>query len=222
MTMLIADKFTYSRKIYVTSFYRILSYIINAYALLIKNKEPLENNENSIRDILVEKYLNNHVKREQLGIENVIFNREVSENSGFVDIKVQTAIALNNPDAYYIFECKRLDGSNDLNKKYIQEGILRFTLGKYSAYYSLNGMLGFEVKKIDTPANMDKINRLAISEFKETNIIKGLTGIHITGDFKYSYISMHKTTSSKTIELYHLMLDISDAISMNRAQKLKG
>ena len=173
-----------------------MGYIINAYALLIKNKEPLENNENSIRDILVEKYLNNHAKRELLGIENVIFNREVSENSGFVDIKVQTAIALNNPEAYYLFECKRLDGSTGLNKKYIQEGILRFILGKYSAYYGLNGMLGFEVKKIDTSGNIDKINRLVISEFKETNIIKGLTGIHINGNFReaaiYPFIKLHQ------------------------------
>ena len=214
--MLTAERFLYSKKIYVKSFYRILSYIINAHVLLIENKEPLENNENSIRDILVEKYLNNNVKREQLGIENVIFNREVSENSGFVDIKVQTAIALNKPEAYYIFECKRLDGSNDLNKKYVQEGILRFTLGKYSAYYGLNGMLGFEVRKINTTGNIDKINRLAISEFKETNIIKGLTGIHITGNFKFSYRSIHKTTSSKTIELYHLMLDFSDVISIRK------
>jgi len=213
MTMLTAERFLYSKKIYVKSFYRILSYIINAHALLIENKEPLENNENSIRDILVEKYLNNNVKREQLGIENVIFNREVSENSGFVDIKVQTSIALNNPEAYYIFECKRLDGSNELNKKYIQEGILRFTVEKYSAYYGLNGMLGFEVRKIDTTGNIDKINRLVLSEFKETNIIKGLTVIHITGNFKYSYRSIHKTTSSETIELYHLMLDFSDVIS---------
>ncbi|HLP61053.1 MAG TPA: hypothetical protein VK186_19590 [Candidatus Deferrimicrobium sp.] len=214
MTKLKADNFLYSREIYVISFYRILGYIINAYALLIKNKEALENNENSIRDILVEKYLNNHAIREQLGIQNVIFNREVSENSGFVDIKVQTAIALNNPQAYYLFECKRLDGSTDLNKKYIQEGILRFILEKYSAYYGLNGMLGFEVKKIDTFGNIDKINRLVLSEFKETNVIKGLTGINILEDFIHSYKSIHRTASAKTIELYHLMLDISDATAM--------
>jgi len=60
---------------------------------------------------------------------------------------------------------------------------------------------------------IDKINRLAISEFKGTNIIKGLTVIHITGNFKYSYRSIHKTTASETIELYHLMLDFSDVIS---------
>ncbi|HLP47947.1 MAG TPA: hypothetical protein VK469_18530 [Candidatus Kapabacteria bacterium] len=214
MTTLTADNFLHSKKIYEISFYRILGYIINAYALLIKNKEPLENNENSIRDILVEKYLNNHAKKEQLGIENVIFNREVSENSGFVDIKVQTAISLSNPEAYYLFECKRLDGSTGLNKKYIQEGILRFILGKYSAYYGLNGMLGFEVKKIDTSGNIDKINRLVLSEFKETNVIKGLTGINILEDFIHSYKSIHRTASAKTIELYHLMLDISDATAM--------
>ena len=188
-------------------------YIIDAYTLLMKNKEFLENDENSIRDILVEEYLNNPSKREELGIENVIFNREVAENSGFVDIKVQTAISLNNPEAYYIFECKRLDGSNDLNKKYIQEGILRFTREKYSSNCGLNGMLGFEVRKVDTPGNIEEINRLSVSLARETCIIKGLTVISVVEGFKYSYISIHQTTSSKTIELYHLMLDVSDVIS---------
>jgi hypothetical protein len=219
MKMLNADRFLYSKTFYVTNFYRILYYIVNAYALLIETKEPLENNENFIRDILVEKYLNSHSTREHLGIENVIFNREVAENSGFVDIKVQTVLSLNNPEAYYLFECKRLDGSRGLNKKYVQEGILRFTLGKYSTYYGLNGMLGFEVRKIATAENIDKINRMSISEFKETNMIEGLTGIHVKGSFKYSYRSIHNTTSAKTIELYHLMLDVSEAISMRAGQK---
>ncbi len=216
MTMLSTDKFLYSKEFYEISFDRILNHIINAYTLMLENKEPLENNENSIRDILVEKYLNNHTERERMGIENVIFNREVSENSGFVDIKIQTVFSLDNPGAYYIFECKRLDGSNDLNKKYIKEGIMRFTLEKYSAYYGLNGMLGFEVSKIDTAGNIDRINRLASSEFNGAGIIEGLTAVCITGKFKYSYRSIHKTRSSKTIALYHLMLDFSDALPVGK------
>jgi len=216
MTMLNADRFIYSKKIYLESFYRVMAYIVDAYSLLAKNKETLENDENSIRDILVEKYLNNPSRREQLGIENVIFNREVAENCGFVDIKVQTAISLNNPEAYYIFECKRLDGSTDLNKKYIREGILRFTREKYSSNCGLNGMLGFEVRKVDTPVNIEKINRLSVSLSGETGIIKGLTVINAVEGFEYSYKSVHQTASSKTIELYHLMLDVSDIISIKK------
>lgn len=44
-------------------------------------------------------------------------------------------------------ECKRIDGTADLNKKYVKEGVARFVTQKYSSYYGRNVMLGFVVKR---------------------------------------------------------------------------
>ena len=59
--------------------------------------------------------------------------------------------------AYFIIECKRLDGNKTLNDKYKNEGINRFITKKYSSYYGANGMIGFVVKKIDIDENIKKI-----------------------------------------------------------------
>lgn len=208
--MLNAKKFVLSRKVYEVGFREILIHIIEAYKLLIEDNDKVQNDENNIRDILIEHYLNNPIKREQLGIESLIFNREPSENmdKGFIDIKVQTMISLNNPQAYYIFECKRLDGTGDLNRKYIKEGIMRFIDKKYSSYYGLNGMLGFKVKMFNTHVNIDNLNDLALFTYPQTNIVGKITNISIIKEFAFSYVSQHKTTDfSGVIELYHLMLD---------------
>lgn len=214
MTILKANKFLHAKLIYEVSFDEILKHIIRSYESLIHDNIQLKNDENKIRDILVEHYLNHPLKRQELRIDNLIFNRESSENmaKGFVDIKIQTMISLNNPKAYYIFECKRLDGSTDLNRKYIKEGIIRFVSEKYSSYYGLNGMLGFEVSKLDTTANIEAINRPAADDYPGTNVIKSIARTVLTREFNYSYISSHNTVSLKEIKLYHLMLDFSDVI----------
>ena len=214
MTTLKADKFAHTGSIYEVSFDEILKHIIRSYKSLIHDNIQLRNDENKIRDILVEHYLNHPLKRQELGIDNLIFNREPSENmaKGFVDIKIQTMISLNNPQAYYIFECKRLDGSMDLNRKYVKEGIMRFISEKYSSYYGLNGMLGFEVCKLDTTANIEKINRLAAADYPGTHVIKSIARTVATREFNYSYVSSHNTVSLREIALYHLMLDFSGVI----------
>ena len=214
MTILKADKFLHARRIYEVSFDEILKHIIRSYESIINDNIQLKNDENEIRDFLVEHYLNHPLKRQQLRIDNLIFNREPSENmaKGYVDIKIQTMISLNNPQAYYIFECKRLDGSTDLNRKYVKEGIMRFVSGKYSSYYGLNGMMGFEVRKLNTTANIEEINRLTAADYPETNIIKRIARTVVSREFNYSYISSHNTVSLKEIKLYHLMLDFSGVI----------
>ena len=208
------DNFLHSSKIYEVKFADIIRCIFAAYGLLMGDNVQLKNNENYIRDILVERYLN--AKREQLRIEHVIFNCETAENmaKGYVDIKVQTMISLNNPEAYYIFECKRLDGNRTLNNKYIAEGIIRFTTEKYSSYHGINAMIGFEVKSFDTLANIEAINRLAFNKYPEANILKKISPTTFAGNFKHICISSHDTASSMRIELYHLMLDFSAVVIM--------
>lgn len=214
--MLNADKFIHSgKRYYEKRFPQIIVYIISAYKQLLADKEPLENSETFITKILVETYLNKGRNREKLGIEDVIFNREPAENKGFVDIKVQTLYSLSNPEAYYIFECKRLDGTAKLNREYIREGIMRFTSGKYSSYYGVNGMIGYEVKKLNTPVNVQKINSILISDYPLLRRAGGMEPVAIIDDFKFSYQSIHCLDSPKQLRLFHLILDVSFLININ-------
>lgn len=54
MTTLKADKFLPAKKIYEVSFDEILKHIIRSYESLIHDNIQLKNDENKIRDILVE------------------------------------------------------------------------------------------------------------------------------------------------------------------------
>ena len=89
---------------------------------------------------------------------------------------------------------------------------MRFVSEKYSSYYGLNGTLGFEVSKLYTTANIEKINNLAADDYPGTNVIKSIARTVVTREFNYSYVSSHSTVSLREIELYHLMLDFSDVI----------
>lgn len=60
-------------------------------------------------------------------------------------------------------------------------------------------MIGFVVNPIDIEQNTKFFSDLKFHQF-------------ING-FKYSYVSNHKTTNSKDITLYHLMLDYSSKIN---------
>lgn len=57
-------------------------------------------------------------------------------------------------------ECKRLDGKQPLNQKYVNEGICRFVgdSPQYSSYNHQNIMLGLVVKKIDRSVVMNAIS----------------------------------------------------------------
>ncbi len=219
--MLSADKFRHSgKRYYEKRFPEILAYIVSAYKQLLADKEPLKNNETYITEILVETYLNRSGNREKLGIEDVIFNREPAEKEGFVDIKVQTIYSLSNPEAYYIFECKRLDGTARLNREYVRKGILRFTSGKYSSYYGINGMIGYEVKKLDTLLNVRKINSMVRSDYPSLGRTGELEPVEIAGDFDFCFQSVHPLETSGRLLLYHLMLDMSVLVDTNQSDHM--
>ncbi len=170
------------------TFMELLDFIYSCYKKMLNDKILVpHNDENTIRDFLVRDYLNNNTLRHSMDQLNFLFDPEVPENDGRSDIKVQTLNTLIDTRAYYIIECKRLDGYSTLNKEYITNGINRFITRKYSSYYKVNGMIGFIVKAIDVDKNLNKIDE---------------TFIPIKRD--KLYISKHKE-----LDLYHLMLDFS-------------
>lgn len=208
MSKLDASNFKYLDFYQDNVFEFILTQIYTCYNKMLNDYPFIENNENLIRNGLHKNYLENNQIREELQLTPYLFDTEVelynNDNDsvkGRTDIKVYNAIErTKNTDSYYIIECKRIDGTNELNKKYISNGINRFIENeKYPSFKKVNGMIGFVVNPIDIEQNTKFFSNLKFHQF-------------ING-FEYSYVSNHKTTNSKDITLYHLMLDFSSKIN---------
>lgn len=208
MSKLDASNFKYLDFYQDNVFEFILTQIYTCYNKMLNDYPIIENNENLIRNGLHKNYLENNQIREELQLTPYLFDTEVelynNDNDsvkGRTDIKVYNAIErTKNTGSYYIIECKRIDGTNELNKKYILNGINRFIENeKYPSFKKVNGMIGFIVNPIDIEQNTKYFSDLRFHQF--------------INDFEYSYISNHTTTNSNNLTLYHLMLDFSSKIN---------
>ncbi len=215
-----ASLFASSPEIYETEFKNILTKITTCYQMMVKDKVRVPNNENKIRDILYNNYLNNNTIRAILKLTYYIFDCEVAEYDkdgnaiGFLDYKISTQNTFIESNSYYSIECKRLDdqnitGATGLNAKYIQNGIMRFVTGQYLSHTGINGMIGFIVARMNIADNIKNINRLLKDDFKNANTTNNLKSVNFIKTFTYSYCSTHGSVKEKEIKLYHLMFDFS-------------
>ena len=189
----------------------------------IYSGKEIINHEEKIRNHLLENYLNHDEVRVEIGFDkmHLRFIAEVPENyniksevySGRVDIKV---VGLNwlstNCKDYLTIECKRIDGSTDLNKKFVDNGICRFTTEPilYPSYNNKNIMFGFVVKNIDIDSNAILIDEL---QNKNTNILikQGFTQMKSQTNNSNIYLSLY-LVKGKVLELKHLFYDFSKII----------
>ncbi|RKJ38107.1 hypothetical protein D7X25_30885 [bacterium 1XD42-8] len=197
------------------NFEKITNYILDICELVVEDYEKkqlkLPNDENKIRSIMLEEYLRK--QKVSYDMSNYRFDLEVPENYagnghhiGRVDIRILLKSDFEKEDAYYIIECKRIDGTSDLNKKYVKEGVARFTTQKYSSYYGRNIMLGFVVKKIDMSVNAQLIESIQNADLDE----------HMHGEFELvgngsvteSYKCIYQIQSGE-VELRHIFSDYS-------------
>lgn len=184
----------------------VMSKIYDCYLLMLDRYSIVENNENKIRNRLYKDFLKPTKLKEKLGLSDWVFHPEVPEidedyhEHGRTDIMFYSPKEfLKDDDAYYVIECKRLDGNKTLNDAYIENGINRFISEKYPIYKKVNGMLGFIVKAIDIAKNSVRLN---------------ITSKDFITNFQYAYASNHTTKNSKKeFTLYHLMLDFSSKIN---------
>lgn len=188
----------------------------------VKSGRTIQNHEEDIRNALYDEYLNDNKIVEKIGLNNFYFEAEVPENYqnhksiGRVDLKVINKDIFNQRDAYFIIECKRIDGNRRLNKAYVVEGINRFLSSeekgpKYSSYYGTNCMLGIVVKQIDIDENMKEINLI---HQKENNVGENSTNIDkyvFNPDFTSTYVSEYTIDEGK-LKLYHMFYDYSSII----------
>ena len=151
------------------------------------------NNENKIRDLLYSYISKTHIRNNICNIYGFNMDKEVDEKSGRVDLKIKRLDDFEDYSAYYIIECKRLDGQPNLNREYIKNGIERFTSGYYSSHYGISGMLAFVVQPINIHQNMQKIGTFHVLQEERL------------------YSSTHNS-----LKLYHLMMDFSKNIEHSK------
>jgi len=205
MTLLDASAFTKSNVYLDREFEFILSGVYKCYQKMLVDYSAIENNENKIRNRLYKDYLKSSNVRTWLGLESYIFHPEVPEIDDNYDESARTDLIVYNAltyakdeTAYYVIECKRIDGTKTLNDKYVINGINRFIDNRYPSNKSVNGMLGFVVKSIDIKDNVSRIT--------------GLTSYSFIPQFTFAYTSTHTSINSQAFTLYHLMLDFAQLI----------
>lgn len=212
-----ASNFKGSVPFYDANFECIMHKISVCYSMIVSSKVPLPKDENLIRDVLVNDYLNNNLIKEKLNL-SYFFNPEVPEkNIKRPDIKIQSPNSVFRTEEYYSIECKVLDnkyvtGTSGLNAKYIKNGIRRFTDKEYTSHFRVNGMIGFIVDQMDIHQNVKNINLLLKSSFKEIKTTKLMTNERYYDDFEHHYASIHKDIDNNELKIYHLMLDVSGNI----------
>ena len=208
-----ASDFLYNNEVYFKEFEDVLSKITACYFKLKKDAKQIPmNDENGIRDILLNDYLKNGIVKKQIILSNYLFDKEVTEinSSGRVDIRIMPVNPFISDDAYYILECKRLDnharrGVSGLNYKYIANGIQRFTTKFYASYYKTNAMIGFVVDSLNIHENIEDINYLLENEFSQIDTTNLIRKENFISHFDFHYSSGHLTEDKQELKLYHLM-----------------
>ncbi len=206
------------------NFYNIIiTTLITSCKLMIENgcsnKLSIPNHEEKIRTHLLENYLENENIRCTIGLSDVpirflpevLENYDVDTNTyiGRTDIRVLSSNWLSNSKDYYIVECKRLDGTQSLNQKYVDEGICRFVgdTPKYSSYNNQNIMLGFVVKDIDCSVVISAITDI------HTKKLGGIIAKDITPIVNSKDYYLCESVYTNQLSLSHIFYNVSSVIS---------
>jgi hypothetical protein len=171
----------------------------------------LENHEDKITNRLIECFLNNGVSEFRYVLqapEN--FDPQTDQYIGRSDIKVISSDWFSNSKSYFIIECKRIDGTNKLNKEYIINGINRFVSfpPKYSSYYRKNIMFAYIVKAInisDVATKISQLQKTLLTDVVATSFLLAQCDAEY-GEYHCEYSS----NNIGVIELRHLFYDFAE------------
>jgi hypothetical protein len=197
-------------------------------ATCISTDRKIRNHEVSIQNHLFKYYLDNNAVLEKLGCDGfpISFQIETPETYddttdmfiGRCDIRVTSNNYWLNKDKedYYIIECKRIDGSSNLNNKYVDEGISRFVEEppKYPSHHGRNIMFGFVVQNISIDDNTRKISEIDVKKFGSKSHGAFVTGKSDLTEGLYEYASAY-SLSTKVVELLHIFFDFSELMKVS-------
>lgn len=201
----------------------IIDALIAGCALMVddcrKSAQKIPNHEELIRNHLLEQYLDNDNVREAIGLADVFirFLPEVPEGydkntgvyTGRTDIRVTSINWFSNRNDYYTIECKRIDGTQVLNKKYVDEGISRFANDppKYPSFHHRNIMLAFVVKSVNRSAVISAIAQV------HTTYLNAIITQNIAVKQVAPEYSLCESEYNSGLTLGHIFYDVSDAIA---------
>ena len=203
--MMDASVFAYRESFRMTQLQGILNDICNVYLLICKTGKNVSNNENAIRDAVCDYLQNDSYKNNYTNVVRCYHvDTEVREGDhGRTDIRFLKVKDYEGQQVYYTIECKRLDGNSHLCKEYVDNGIRRFTTGKYPTFLGCNAMLGFLVRAIDLAETINKVNsHLDVTE--HLHIQSGTTSTMVRLESCHSVPNMFL--------LYHLWTDFSGIV----------
>ena len=208
------------RLIALQSLNYIVEKVLCCIAMMIRDNtscsQKIPNKETDICNHLFYHYLNNDEIVREVGLDEFRFFSEVPENyihsrpTGRVDLQVFGLNEFKHRDRYFIIECKRIDGTQKLNREYIENGMQRFIgeSSKYTSYYHMNCMLGFLVQKIEPSVIVDRMNQLLQTEYSDIQTHKYLR----EGTVQNTFISSHGFNDDTRIELIHAFADCSSIL----------
>lgn len=220
-----ASSFNYSQTRKDSNFEFILTKCVIVYNLILNSGINLANDENLIRDEFL-KYLKDFDFKVKNELKHLIFDKEVPETTGRVDIRIlPTKDEYVNDSAYYSIECKRLNATNlkgttGLNAEYVKNGVCRYSTGYYSSYFDCNAMFGFLVESVNIQKDIvNNINLMlntkfanAQGEIVDAKATQQMQYENFADGYSYSYVSKHTHNSGNELTLYHLMFDFSNNI----------
>lgn len=200
--------FGYSEAYYQSQLKGLLHDISVVYDHIIQGGATLPNNENAIRNEFGKYFSEQSYKVTTTTAKDYYYDYEVSlqKTSGRVDMRFLSPNSLAVQDYFFGIECKRIDGRRNLIKEYVENGIRRFTTGKYPSYLGCNAMLGFVVCNIDINKTQGYVNEY-LDDAEQLRQV-GTATTKITG-----FESNHP--SPQPIVLYHLWMNFSDRIVSN-------
>lgn len=200
-----ATVFAYRESFRMTQLRGILHDICNVYLLICKRDNKVANNENVIRDVFCDYLQNDSYKNNFTDVVRCYqVDTEVREGEhGRSDIRFLKVKDYEGQQVYYTIECKRLDGTSHLCKEYVDNGIRRFTTGKYPTYLGCNAMLGFVVCAIDFIETVKKVNiHLSVDEHLKTQSTKMASLVRLESRYN----------SPNNFVLYHLWIDFAGIV----------
>ena len=197
-----ASVFLFQEEYFRNQLKGLLNDICNVYVLICRSGQRLPNDENKIRDEFSRYFESQTYKVTTTTAKDYYYDPEVwlPNTAGRVDMRFLSLNRYVVQNEFFAIECNRLDGKSHLSKEYIDNGIRRFTDGKYPSLLGCNAMLGFVVCTIDLLQTVGQINsHLEPSEYLKT---AGKT-VSETVWLESQHSKLHRFV------LYHLWMDFS-------------